>query len=230
MQTLLKNGRFSVLLDSRPPRQVSVDSELDPDLYVWETVYFGLVDKSTMGSLLLCGLVRDTGGWRRRMADRGFPDPRTASRYPPYVQQKRAEKRWLAQQWGAAAEQRDKLFWTGARDVKPEGSPLSCRAKGRRSLIKNKQATGTAASQTRDREFRPSSQQQQPRTRDGKFKNLGKVTKKRLEQVRKSRARTVAKTKAARKAPLELLEKALLHSQTLLTKAKMVLKKPSSAK
>ena len=209
MQQMLPNGRFTAC-PGKVPKEVTASSEDDPDLWMWEMLFFGLTSHGDIGQY--SGLVPDPTGWLARMRARGFGDPTRVKTYPTFTDQKRAENQQLAKLWGGASRRKDAQLWTRSslRKWIPTAGTLAANHKGRRSATAH--STGNAAAQT---EKLPSTHHAnlQQRTGAGTFKNQGKVSPKRKAQQKRSAQR-------ARADPLTQLEKTLVKAKKELDKAK----------
>ena len=214
MQQILSNGRASVVPKSKLAREVRASSEKDPDLYMWELLFFGMIDKNTMAGMR--GFVLDPRQWGGRMKARGFPSPLHARAYPTYGQQVQAEKAELGKRWGRAAAVADRQLWTDKCAGASKHAGASTLAQACRKTTQ--QATGVAATQT---EVIPATSakttnrfKQQKREKTGRYKNTGKVPKKRMAQI--ARWREEAKK---RKEPISKLGKTLLTAEKQLKQA-----------
>ena len=69
----LLNGRVSEAAVCARACEVQVDSEEDPNLRLWESVFFKHISKREMKGYQ--GIVSDPTGWMSRMEIRGFKNP-----------------------------------------------------------------------------------------------------------------------------------------------------------
>ena len=103
-------------------RWVTASSEEDPDLYVWEMVFFRCLGKGTIPE----GFVPDSKQWLRRIKKRGYGNPlQTSTTYPKNHKQQAQAKAWRENEFGAAAARSSPLDW---RDQKKR--PATRRRKG----------------------------------------------------------------------------------------------------
>ena len=95
----LPNGRVSEAAVCARACEVQADSEEDPDLWLWESVYFKHISKRKMNAYR--GIVSDPTGWMSRMEMRGFKNPSLPmTRYPSAAQQEKALEKFMAGTWG----------------------------------------------------------------------------------------------------------------------------------
>ena len=78
--------------------QNRADSEMDPDLWLWESIFFKQVSLDSIGAYR--GFVKRN--WAQRMKTRGFADVRRAKKYPSVHTQNQAIKATHFLAWGQA--------------------------------------------------------------------------------------------------------------------------------
>ena len=215
MQRLLSNGRATVVPKSKPPREPSASSEDDPDLCMWEMLFFGLVDERKMGSLQ--GFIEDPKQWGRRMKARGFASPVHAKEYPTFEQQKLAEREDLRKRWGKA-DIKDGQLWTDKSGKKGASTPkfgtVKSNEKPCRKFGTAKPTTGVASTQTGKMPLsRGNHAATQARGKDGKFRPTGRVPAARQAWVK-------AHKEKSKTSPLRVLSRTLQTAEKELNKLK----------
>ena len=113
----LANGMPKLM--SPKKREGLADSEIDPDLWMWQCIANGTIkiwDQS------FAGIMHKPKEWRQRMEMRGYNLPKVGSKEPSMAMQRKAINDVHKKKWGQAALKHDSAFWTDAAAGAPMAS------------------------------------------------------------------------------------------------------------